>query len=141
MLILGILAFALTLGLMSVFPKTKQALSRHRSLVIVLSLFYLAFLIVHPYIFGLPGRIAEHRFQKNIHSGMTRSRILRLAEAYGGRGLLGGQLYAQRSDGLLIVSFADWSTLCIVGGKEYDFYFRPDSTLTGWKTRRWENAC
>jgi hypothetical protein len=44
--------------------------------------------------------------------------------------LFGRPLYDQRSDGLLIVSFADWSTFCIVGGKEYDFFFRPDRTLT-----------
>lgn len=42
---------------------------------------------------------------------------------------------------VLIVSSTDWSTLCIVGGKEYDFKFRPDSTLTEWNTRHWENAC
>jgi hypothetical protein len=115
-------------------------------LVITLSLVYLALLFLHPYIFGLPSRIAETRFQKQIHSGMRRSEIVRLAEEYGGSGLLGTGLagnapYDWRSDGLLIVSFTDSSTFCVVGGKEYDFYFRPDGTLTEWKTHGWGNAC
>jgi hypothetical protein len=115
-------------------------------LVITLSLVYLALLFLHPYIFGLPGRIAEARFQKQIHSGMTRSEIISLAEEYGGSGLLGMGLvkhppYDWRSDGSLIVAFTDTSTFCVVGGKEYDFYFRPDGTLTEWKTHGWGNAC
>jgi hypothetical protein len=140
-LVLGVLAYGLALGLSAVFPNIWTALWRHRGLVITLSLFYFVLLLLHPYIFGLPGRIAEDRFQKKIHSGMTRPEILRLAEAYGGSGLLGSPLYDQRSDGLLIVSFTDSVTFCVVGGKEYDFYFRPDWMLTEWKVHDWGNAC
>jgi hypothetical protein len=115
-------------------------------LVITLSLVYFALLFLHPYIFGLPGRIAEARFQKKIHPGMTRSEIVRLAEEYGGSGLLGAGLagnapYDWRSDGVLSVSFTDSITFCVVGGKVYDFYFRPDWTLTEWKTHEWGSAC
>jgi hypothetical protein len=77
---------------------------------------------------------------------MTPSEILRLAERYGGSGPDGMSLvknapYDWRSDGLLIVTFTDISALCVVGGKEYDFYFRPDWTLTEWKRHDWEDAC
>jgi hypothetical protein len=137
----GLFGFLLALGLVAAFPKTRKALGTHRRAVITLSLVYLALLFAHPYILGLPGRIAEARFQKAIRPGMTRSELQRLADEYGGRGLLGGPLHAERSSGLLIVSFTDSVTFCIVGGKEYDFYFRPDSTLTEWKTRAWANAC
>lgn len=141
MLVLGVIAFALALGLSAVFPKIWATLWRHRGLVIALSLLYFVLLGLQPYISGLPGRMAEARFQKNIHLGMTRSEILLVANQYGARGLLGGPLYTPRAVVPLIVSFTDWSTLCIVGGKEYDFYFQPDSTLTQWKTHHWENAC
>ena len=77
---------------------------------------------------------------------MTRSEIISLAEEYGGSGLLGMGLvknppYDRRSDGSLIVAFTDSVTFCAVGGKVYDFYFRPDWTLTEWKAHDWGNAC
>jgi hypothetical protein len=145
-LVLGIFALGLILILLAAFPRTRKALSGHPRLAFTLILVYFALLFLHPYIFGLPGRIAEARFQRQIHSGMTRSEIVRLAEEYGGSGLLGMGLsgnapYDWRSDGLLIVSFTDTSTFCVVGGKEYDFYFRPDWTLTEWKAHDWGNAC
>lgn len=146
MLVLGIFALGLILVLLVAFPRTRKALSGHPRLAFALILVYFALLFLHPYIFGLPGRIAEARFQRQIHAGMTPSEILRLAQEYGGSGPDGMSLvknapYDWRSDGLLIVTFTNISTFCVVGGKEYDFYFRPDWTLTEWKRHDWEDAC
>ncbi|MBV9334088.1 MAG: hypothetical protein JO146_08775 [Candidatus Eremiobacteraeota bacterium] len=148
MILLGLLTLALFGVLLATRPKTNQVMKKRWRFAVVLVIALLAFAWLHPYIFGLPGRIAEIRFERNIHKGMTRSEIVRLALKYGGSGPLGplgsptpDGAYDWRSDGALDVQFTDFATFCIVGGKWFRFYFLPNWTLTQWEVQPWGNAC
>jgi hypothetical protein len=142
-----LLLFLAVLGLLLAFPKTRLTVTHNWRIWLLVTIVYAAFLFLHPYVFGLPGRIGESRFQKQLRPGMTRAGVIRLAEKYGGwntftRSLGTGESPRDwPSEGALYVDFTDWETFCIVGGNEYDLYFRPDWKLVEWKVQRWGNAC
>jgi hypothetical protein len=144
---LGVVLLGVALTLLAVIPKTNAAMKAHKRLVVTLVSVYLVLVVLHPYIFGLPGRIAEMRFQMGLRRGLTRAEIIRLAQKYKGTGPFGTGLdmtepvWDWRSEGAVHIQFVDWSTLCIVGGKDYAFYFSPNWRLTEWKVAGWGNAC
>lgn len=147
MLALGLIFFFLMLAILMLSARAQATVRRHRYLAIMLCIAYLGLLFLHPYLFGLPGRIAENRFQKELRPGMTRTEIIRLAQEYGGTGPFRQSLDATkstwdwRSDGALHVWFTDSETFCIVGGNDYGFYFSPQWKLVEWKVQPWGNAC
>src|SRR5581483_6791863 len=134
--------------LLALIPSVYRAMQRHARLLVAFSVIYVALLLFHPYLFGLPGRIAEVQFQRHIRLGMKRSEIVRSAKQYGGTGpgfsdvtTAENSPYDWRSDASLDVYFIDFATLCVTGGRAYYFYFRPDFTLMAWKSEGWSNAC
>jgi hypothetical protein len=103
--------------------------------------------LLHPYIFGLKGRIAEAGFEARLHKGMSRGDVRRLALQSGGAGPVESLSpsenppYDRISDGAIDVRFTDFATLCVTGGKWFRLYFAPDWSLTQWETQSWHSAC
>lgn len=103
----------------------------------------LAIVVIHPYLLGLPGRVAEATFQHELRLGMHRSDAVRLARR------LGGNVDSPRwmdnlktgAPGNLDVTFIDLVTLCISGGKNYELGFSGQWRLTSWDVSRWGSAC
>jgi len=143
MFFFGLIVMIVVLGVLSLIPRTSQALARHKVFTVAVILVYLSVLALHPYVFGLPGRIAEIKFQRQIHPGVTRSEVVRLAQRYGGTTPFFGDFQpgVRGPEGGVNVWFVDWETFCIVDGNDYSFYFAPDSTLRSWKVQRLSNAC
>jgi hypothetical protein len=143
MLVLGLFVLSLAVALLVGIPRTRQAMLARKQLAWFVILGYLGVLVLHPYIFGLPGRIAEANFQRRIHPGITRAEVMLLARRYGGTTPFFGDLepYVRGPSGELNVWFADWVSLCIVNGKNYSFYFSPNSELRSWKVEPLGNAC
>jgi len=119
-------------------PKT-TALAVFSLTALLIALFF-----GHPYLLGLPGRIAESRFQSHIRSGMKCADVVRLANVYGGKGPQREDLspyWHCITDQPLGVEFVDFTTLCISDGKDFTFTFRPDKTLEGWTVADSGSAC
>jgi hypothetical protein len=49
--------------------------------------------------------------------------------------------YSTLNHGRLDITFIDWSSFCVVGGKDYQFYFSPDWKVTKWHIEPWNNGC
>jgi hypothetical protein len=103
---------------------------------------------VHPYVFGLPGRIGETWFAASLRTGMTRNDVVRLATRLGGRGMNGSSIapnwvasVTHGAPGALDVLFTDTETLCIGSGKWYTLDFGSDWKLTSWSVQPWGSAC
>jgi hypothetical protein len=143
-IVLGVFGLVFALGFLAIVPKTHGVMQRNKRLVATCVAAYLALLFLHPYIVGLPGRIAEMEFGSEVHSGMTEPEIVQLARKYGGRapfGTVAGESTHELYSGTVIVRFVDVVTLCVEGGNNYTLYFSPDGRLTESKVTRWESAC
>ena len=106
----------------------------------------LAIVAAHPYLFGIKGRIDEHLFASHLHVAMRQNEIRQWAWNYGGRSPAGGltsqhSTYDPRNDGRLDVVFTEYETMCVSGGRDYQFLFSPDLKLTEWKVEPWGSAC
>lgn len=144
MIVIGIFAIVIVLGVLALIPKTHDAIQRHKRLVVIIVVAYLAFLFLHPYIFGLPGHIGEMVFMSKVHHGMTKRELVTLADQYGGHGPFNGDISSPPDEvrgNTVVIQFETMSTLCIGGGDEYVFHFAVDDLLEGWKENGWENAC
>jgi hypothetical protein len=143
MLVAGLFVVILILALLAVIPQARRAMSTRKGLVVAIALGFLGVVFFHPYVFGLPGRLAETSFQEQIRPGMTRSQVIALARKYGGKTPFFSDLepYVRGPDGALNVFFVDWATFCVGNGNNYSFYFRPNSKLRSWKVERLGNAC
>ena len=134
MLVPGLVALGLVVAIVAIFPRAKVGL------VVTIAL---ALLFLHPYIIGLPWRVGEIIFAHQIHKGMTRSEVIALAVKYGGTGL-GSRALAPDDDpqgGFLSVQFLDWASLCVGGGREFDFHFYKNGTLAYREVGSWSGAC
>lgn len=145
---MGVIGVGLiVLVLLAVMPPISAAMRAHKSVAVIIVLLYLAILALHPYIFGLPGRINEWRFQHQIRPNMTRDEIVRLATKLGGTDLYGNPLdkhsgiYDWPYTGAIYVIFVDSATFCIVNGTQYNFYFSPNERLSLWRRESWGSAC
>ena len=144
MLFIGIVALVIALGVLALIPKTQAAMQRHKRLVIILVIGYVALIFLHPYLFGLPGRIGEMAFLRKVHDGMTKRDLITLADQYGGHGPFNGDIgsspYEVRGN-TVVIEFENTSTLCVGGGNEYVFHFSVHDLLERWSESRWETAC
>jgi hypothetical protein len=103
----------------------------------------LVLVVIHPYLLGLTGRVAETIFQHELRVGMQRSDVVSLARR------LGGNVDSPRwmdnletgAPGKMNVTFIDLVTLCISGGRTYGLTFNGHWRLTSWGASRWGNAC
>lgn len=136
-----------SLLVLAALSATKRVSRRRFRQVLILAALGVLLLFCHPWLLGLPGRVAEMRFAGNLRHGMTRGEIIRLAVKYGGTGPFSTDLeqndptYDWRSNGDLEVWFTDHLTLCISGGKAFSFYFDRNWTLLEWKVQGWGTAC
>ena len=146
MIVLGVFGLVFALGFLAIVPKTHGVMQRNKRLVATCVAAYLALLFLHPYIVGLPGRIAEMEFGSEVHSGMTEPEIVQLARKYGGRapfGTVAGESTHELYSGT-VIPFAIRRCRHLVhveGGNNYTLYFSPDGRLTESKVTRWESAC
>lgn len=92
-----------------------------------------ALIILHPYVFGLSGRLSELMFQSKLHKGMPRAEAVDLARRFGGTDLGGARIAPSWVDsrthgaaGSTDVQFVDFATLCVVNGKWYTLNFASD---------------
>jgi hypothetical protein len=81
--------------------------------------------VVHPWILGFPGRIQEWRFQAGLHRGMTRAKVLELANA------TGNESYTE-DNGNVDVMGIDVATICIETGKKWIVQFDDSGRATTW---------
>jgi hypothetical protein len=142
-MLIGLLLFTLVSAGLLAIPEIRRAAITHKAPAVVMGLTFLGVLFVHPYVFGLPGRIAEMRFQEQLRPGISRLEALRLARQYGGKTPYFSDLrpYIYGPNGESQVWFVDWVSLCVVDGNVYSVYFSPSSKLTSWKVDRLGNAC
>lgn len=119
-------------------------MERRRRIVFTITIVLVILIFVHPYIFGLPGRIEELGFITGVHSGMTQSELIERANKFGGQGPFGfavGNLPDEVRPGTVVFQFVDSVSVCIGGGNRYIFHFTPNGRLETWKRIRWESAC
>lgn len=132
------------LGLIAIVPNTRRKMERRRRIVITTIIVLVVLFFVHPYLFGLPGRMAEMMLLRQVHRGITQSELIQLTNKYGGEGPYGfvvGNSSDEGRTGTVVFQFTDIISLCIEGGKRYIFHFAADGRLATWKTVRWESAC
>ncbi len=148
MLFLGLIFLVIVLGVLLAIPRTNAFVSAHKGTTAMVVLGYLVVLVLHPYAFGIRGRIAEHLFERHIHLGMTRDEVIRWADRVGwdksytiNTQWQMHEPYSELNDGRLDITFIDGVTFCVAGGKDYQFYFSPDWKVTEWRIEPWSNAC
>ncbi len=105
----------------------------------------LAFLFLHPYIFGMRGLIGERLFESRLRVGMSPDDALRMAIGYGaiqgGLQTMPEQPLTRRYRERLDVTFIDFFTFCMDAGRSYSLYFSPDGKLIEWHTEPHSDAC
>lgn len=143
MLSIGIFALVIVLGVLALIPKMHDAMRRHKRVVVIVVIAYIALIFLHPYLFGLPGRVREMMFVSKVHDGMTKRELLTLADQYGGHGPLNGpnSPIDDLRGNTVVIQFENTATLCFGGGDEFVFRFSMDDLLEGWKENGWENGC
>ncbi|HEX3672097.1 MAG TPA: hypothetical protein VHT92_10395 [Candidatus Cybelea sp.] len=142
--VFGIFALVIALGVLALIPKTHAVMQRRKRLVVILVIAFLAFLFLNPYLFGLPGRIGEMAFVSEVHQGMTKPELLKLADRYGGHGPFNGAINSppyEVGGNTIVLQFENVITLCVAGGDEYVFYFSANDLLESWRKNGWETAC
>ena len=142
--VFGIIALVIVLGVLALIPRTHDAMQRHKRLVVILVIAFLAFLFLNPYLFGLSGRIGEMVFMSKVHDGMTKRELVTLADQYGGHGPFDGAMNSPPDEvrgNTVVMQFETMSTLCIEGGDEFVFRFSVNDLLESWKKNGWESAC
>ena len=92
-----------------------------------------ALVVGHPYLLGLTGRISEFRFEHRLRTGTPREQVLALALRLGYTPEPWARDVREGATGPLQVTFTDFATLCISGGKNYDLMFDQRSRLIDWK--------
>jgi hypothetical protein len=94
--------------------------------------------ILHPFLFAIPSRIAEFKFQRHVRVGMSESDVLALARRSGNDGSNGGIAI---SYGQVDIFFAHYATVCVAGGTEYVLRFDAADRLQSWRTTPFNSAC
>lgn len=143
MLSIGIFVLVIVLGALALIPKTHDAMQRHKRLVAIIVIAYIAFIFLHPYLFGLPSRIGEMMFISKVRDGMTKRELVTLADQYGGHGPFNGASSPidELRGNTIVIQFENMATLCFGGGDEFVFRFSADDLLEGWKENGLENGC
>lgn len=102
--------------------------------IVASAIVFVAFLFVHPWIFGLSGRVGELRLEHSLRPGMTIAQATGLIQKIGGDPLV-------ESPKILTVQFVDFSTFCVGGGLRYTLTFGENQTLKSWDSKEWSDAC
>lgn len=103
------------------------------TVVVVLTIAILVF--AHPYLFGLPGRIAESRLRSGLRTGMTRDQVLRLGRERDGNAGWDDVTQVQE------FQYVDFGTICTSGGERFDVRFDNAMQVQSWTEKRWVTAC
>lgn len=130
----------------------RSRLAAHPFIVVVgLCILAIALFFVHPYLFGLPGRIAETLFQSGLHQGLPRADVIRLASKLGGMDTMQDRInsndprwtldLSHGAPGQLDIIFIDSLTFCIEGGNWYTLNFGADWKLRSWSEQPWGSGC
>jgi hypothetical protein len=93
-----------------------------------------AFILGHPWIFGLPGRIGEIRLKRSLRPGMTITQVTELIRNVGGDPFT-------VTPNALTVRFVDSGSFCIEGGLEFTLVFDDHRLLRSWLSKNWASGC
>ncbi len=93
----------------------------------------------HPWLLGLPGRIASIRFANGLHVGMSQDQVQLLEDKIESRSAQEDMNYGPEAP--RDVNFATWGTLCVTRGIQYILYYDETQHLTSWKIRDWGDSC
>jgi hypothetical protein len=104
-------------------------------MALLLTLVFLGIFFIHPYVLGYTGRVNEHSFERQLRIGMPRNEAEALAER------LRGKVRKTQEGAIVRVDFADWVTLCMEGGEEYQLDFSNKQHLARWSSDTWHFAC
>ncbi len=96
----------------------------------------LLLLLIHPWLFGLPGRLQEYRFQHGLKPGMTKDQVSRL---WASTGVQDGPVPDQYN-GLHFLS-VDWATLCDDRGQDIWVFFDRQKHVQSWNTSPYRTGC
>jgi hypothetical protein len=121
---------------------------RRSHLWLAVALAAVIMLIIHPWLFGLPGRIESIRFRAGLHEGMTRAQVRRLIEITHGDTSISvtpmTEFQGMRQEteaGVTLVHFIDMASLCEASGPLYHLRFDRDGRLGPWTVTSWVNVC
>ena len=127
-----------------VFDKPRAFLARNK-VALFLVVFGLGLLCFHPHLFGIRAVIGERLFESRLRVGMSLDDALELALEYGA--IQGGLQSPPRPPSVpsyydgLDVTFTDFYTFCMDGGRTYTLYFSADRRLKEWHSEPFSNAC
>jgi hypothetical protein len=93
--------------------------------------------IIHPWLFGLPGRIGSIIFQSNLHAGMTRREAEDLSTRTSGLSNPAGTDTPSR----LTVMYDLTKTLCVRTGIEHYLTFDHTQHLLSWTDVSFATGC
>lgn len=91
-------------------------------------------ILAHPWLFGLPGRVQEWRFQLGLHKGITRAQVLHLASAT-------GNAASTEPNGNVDIVGWDFGTVCIASGKERIAQFDDAGRAALWNVTAHGDGC
>lgn len=100
----------------------------------------LLLLVVHPWLLGVPGRIAELRFKHAVREGMSRAEVAALAKSTRGDCcFLAPQI--EPNTGPMEIDYTEWWTSCVRGGTTYLLDFDQHDRFRSWHAQPWKLGC
>jgi MFS family permease len=132
-LMIGLVSLALWVWLGDRFVlRPRQPRYGFRALASVILL--IAFILGHPWVFGLPGRIGELRLEHSLRPGMTIAQVAELVHNVGG-------IPFDEQPRAITVHFIDRTTFCIEGGLSFTLDFDNRQILSSWHSDNWASGC
>lgn len=113
-------------------PNQPESRSRIIAVAIVLGIF----ILVHPWVLGIQGRINEYRFGQMLRSGMSRAEVRDLETNLGA---------TQNPCCIMdspVARFDDFVFFCYVSGTQYILSFKGRHySLGNWTAEKWTDRC
>jgi hypothetical protein len=91
------------------------------------------------WVLGLPGRVAESKFEQGLNRGMSPSQVRSLKDATHGQEV--ADYDSSDPAGSIEVRFVDSVSICVGSGKTFHILFDDQNRLRSWRVSRWVDSC